>query len=245
MSLRGLALLLLLTSCDASDAPGSPDPPLVPTPIDAATAGTIRGTVSFKGIPPPNPKLAVGGSPECAVHHTGDVRDEIVLVKDGRLRNAFVYVKAGLEKQVFAVPSDVVRIANRACIYQPRVAGARVHQVVEFVNEDPNDHNVHGYPAGGQFNRWLRGRGTSTSLKLRQPEVMVKLRCDIHPWMIGWIGVLPHPFFAVTGEDGSFRFEGLPPGDYEIAVWHEKLGERTSRVTLPAKGDLLVDYAFE
>ena len=235
---------LTAVGCDASDAPSSPDPVVVPTPIDPATAGAVRGTVAFRGTPPANPKLAVGGNPECAAQHSGEVRDPIVLVKDGRLQNAFVYVKSGLEKHVFAIPTAVVRIANRGCLYQPRVSGAQVHQVVEFANEDPNDHNVHGYSSSGPFNRWLRGRGTSTSLKLRAPELMVKLRCDIHPWMTGWIGVLPHPFFAVTGEDGGFRFDGLPPGDYEIAVWHERLGEKTARITLSAKGDVVVDYAF-
>ncbi len=239
-----LAAGLAAVGCDASDAPSSPDPVVVPTPIDPATAGSIRGTVYFRGPPPTNPKLPIGGNPECAAQHSGEARDPIVLVKDGRLQNAFVYVKAGLEKYVFAIPKDVVRIANRACIYQPRVSGVQVHQVVEFTNDDPNDHNVHGYAAGGPFNRWLRGRGSSTSLKLRSPEVMVRLRCDIHPWMLGWIGVMTHPHFAVTGEDGAFAFRGLPPGDYEIAVWHEKLGERSSRVTLSAKGELLADYAF-
>lgn len=235
---------LTAAGCEGAEGPSTPDPVLVPTIIDPATAGTIRGVVGFKGVPPPNPKLAVGGSPECAAHHSGDVRDELVLVKDGRLRNAFVYVKTGLEKQVFALPAEPVRIANRGCVYVPRVSGARVHQVVEFVNDDPNDHNVHGYASSGAFNRWLRGKGASTSLKLRSTELLVKLRCDIHPWMIGWIGVLPHPHFAVTGVDGTFRFDGLPPGAYEIGVWHETLGETTLRATLGAKGDVELSYAF-
>lgn len=236
--------LLFLVSCDSADGPGSADPPVVPTPIDPSTSGVVRGTVLFQGVPPPNPKLSVGGSPECAVHHAGDVRDEIVLVKDGRLRNAFVYVKAGLESHAFDWPRSAARIANRGCLYIPRVAGAQVHQPVEFVNEDPSDHNVHGYATGAPFNRWLRGRGASTSLKLRRPEVMVPLRCDIHPWMRGWLGVVPHPFFAVTGEDGTFTFSGLPPGEYEVAAWHEKYGEKTARATLSPKGDVALDYVF-
>lgn len=235
-------LFAFLLSCDSVDGPGDPDPAVVPTPIDPATSGTIRGAVRFKGVPPPNPKLPIGGSPECAAHHAGDVLDEVVLVKDGRLRNAFVYVKSGLEKHAFAWPREPVRIANKACLYVPRVAGAQVHQLVEFVNEDASDHNIHGYPAAGPFNRWLRGRGTSTSLKLRSPEVMIQLRCDIHPWMRGWLGALPHPYFAVTGEDGAFAFKGLPPGTYGIAAWHEKYGEKTATATLGASGEVVVDF---
>ncbi|HEX7901091.1 MAG TPA: carboxypeptidase regulatory-like domain-containing protein [Planctomycetota bacterium] len=243
--MRRLAVgLALLAACDSADGPGDPDPVVTVTPVDPATSGTLRGSVAFKGTPPPNPRLAVGGSPECAVHHAGDVRDEIVLVKDGRLRNVFVYVKAGLEGRAFAWPKEPARIANRACLYVPRVSGAQVHQPIEFVNEDPSDHNIHGYPSGGAFNRWLRGRGSSTSLKLRRPEVMIKLRCDIHPWMVGWLGVVAHPFFAVTGEDGSFSFAGLPPGEYEVAAWHEKYGEKTLKATLGPKGDVALDYVF-
>jgi uncharacterized protein (DUF2141 family) len=73
---------------------------------------------------------------------------------------------------------------------------------------------------------------------------MVQLRCDIHPWMRGWLGVVPHPFFAVTGEDGTFAFTGLPPGEYEVAVWHEKYGEKTARAALSPKGDVVLDYVF-
>lgn len=238
-----LALLLVscLVSCDAADGPGDPDPPVVPTPIDPATSGAVRGTVRFQGAPPPNPVLPLRGSPECAAHHSGDVRDEVVLVKDGRLRNAFVYVKSGLEKHAFAWPQEPVRISNRACLFVPRVAGVRVHQPLELVNEDPGDHNVNAY---GRFNRWLRGRGASTSLKLRSPELMIKLRCDIHPWMLGWLGVVPHPFFAVTGDDGRFDFRGLPPGAYTIAAWHEKYGEKTATLTLGVSGDIPVDFVF-
>jgi len=232
----------LLLGCEGAE---TPEPRVVATPIDAATAGSIAGRVLFEGEPPPNPRLPVRGSPECSAHHAAEAVDPVVLVKAGRLRNAFVYVKSGLDKHVFDWPRTPVTMANAKCLYVPRVIGVQVHQPVRFTNEDPNDHNVHGFPTGSPFNFMLRGKGTSQERTLRSPQVMVPVKCDLHPWMIGWIGAVPHPFHAVTGEDGAFAFRGLPPGDYTIAAWHERLGERTARVRLEPKGDVRTDLVFK
>lgn len=234
---------LLILACGNDGPP--PEPPVAPTPIDAATAASIRGLVRFEGSPPPNPKLPVRGSPECSARHPGDAVDPVVLVRDGRLRNAFVYVKSGLEGFVFARPTTAVVMSNEKCLYVPRVIGVRAGQPVRFTNEDAGDHNVHGFPEGAPFNFMLRGRGTSQERTIRKPQVMVPVKCDLHPWMQGWIGVVAHPFFAVTGDDGRFAFKGLPPGDYVVAAWHETLGERTARVTLEPKGAVEADLVFK
>jgi len=73
---------------------------------------------------------------------------------------------------------------------------------------------------------------------------MMKVRCDLHPWMIGYVGIVPHPFFAVTGEDGLFELKGLPPGEYELEAWHEKYGAKTLKAKLDAKGSLDVEFGF-
>lgn len=247
--MRGSLLLRVLVSSWAvlpgCDGPPPPEPAVVPTPIDAATAGSISGRVLFDGEPPPNPKLRVRGSPECSAHHGADPVDPVVLVKDGRLRNAFVYVRSGLEGFVFDRPRTPVVMANAKCVYVPRVIGVQVHQPVRFVNEDPNDHNVHGFPDGAPFNFMLRGQGTSQERTIRAPQVMIPVKCDLHPWMIGWIGAVPHPFHAVTGEDGAFAFRGLPPGDYTVAAWHETLGERTAAVRLEPRGAVETELRFK
>jgi hypothetical protein len=124
------------------------------------------------------------------------------------------------------------------------VSGVQVNQPVLFTNEDPADHNIHGFSAQGSFNFTLRGRGRDGRVTLRQPEIMVPVKCDIHPWMIGYVGVVPHPFFAVTGEDGAFEFKGLPPGEYTVEVWHEKYGTKTATATLGAGGTVPLEFSY-
>jgi plastocyanin len=153
-------------------------------------------------------------------------------------------VKDGLGAHAFPWPTEPVTVANRKCVYVPRVVGAQVHQPIRFVNDDPTDHNVHGFTASGQFNFTLRGKDASQVQKLRHPEVVVRVKCDLHPWMIGYVGVVPHPFFAVTGDDGAFELKGLPPGDYVLEAWHEKLGTRTASVKLGAGGTAEATFRF-
>jgi hypothetical protein len=237
-----LILTLALGACD--DSSSKPDPVVTPTKIDPETAGTIKGKVVFSGTPPANPKLPVGGNPECSVHYSAPAYDQVVTVKNGRLQNVFVYVKTGLENHVFAWPGTAATITNEKCIYVPRVLGVQMNQPLLFANADPTDHNIHGFSTAGEFNFTLRGKDTTQQKKFRQSDIMMKVRCDLHPWMIGYVGVVPHPFFAVTGEDGSFEFKGLPPGEYELEAWHEKYGTQVRKAKLDAKGSLDVEFGF-
>ena len=240
---KALFLALLLAACDGG-TPADPDPVVTPTPIDPATAGSVRGSVLFKGTPPPNPKLPVGGSSECSALHSGTAYDEKVLVKDGRLRNAFVYIKTGLEELKFDWPRSPVVMTNQKCVYVPRVCGVQVHQPLQFANDDPTLHNIHGFTATDQFNFSLFNKGATKDLKFRSADVMIRVKCDVHPWMVGYVGVIPHPHFAVTGEKGDFEFKGLPPGDYVLEAWHEVYGTQTRKAKLDAKGSLDVEFDY-
>ena len=152
---------------------------------------------------------------------------------DGKsLGNVFVYVKDGLGNYVYDPPAGNATIDQKGCRYTPHVFGVRVGQKIEIINSDPTLHNIHATPkANSEFNTGQPMQGMKTEHTFTAKEVMVPFKCDVHGWMNAYVGVLDHPFFAVTGEDGKFTLKGLPPGTYTVEAWHEKLGagRRASR----------------
>jgi hypothetical protein len=212
-----------------------------PTPLDTATTGTIEGRVGFVGTPPPPRTIAVTSDPACAAAHPGGLVVHDVRGTGGGLADAFVAITGGLEGRVFAVPTTPVVIDQRGCWYEPRVAGAQVGQPILFRSSDDTLHNVHGEPrASARWNFGLPRRDAERTITLSAPELMVPVRCDVHPWMRLDLGVLDHPFFAVTGEDGAFRWRGVPPGHYTLTVWHRTLGRVQQTVTLEPNGTATV-----
>ena len=146
----------------------------------------------------------------------------------GGVADAFVWIKDGLPPGTYPVPSEAVTLDQKGCEYRPRVFGIRAGQTLVLANSDPILHNVH---APG-FNVPLPSVGARVSRKFPRPEVMATITCDVHPWMRAYAGVTPHPFFAVTGADGTFSIPNLPAGSYTLQVWHEKLGMTEQKVTL-------------
>ncbi len=235
-----VTFVIVVVGCGGGD---TGTPARQATPLDASTTGTIVADVRVDGTVPPMQELRMSGFAECSGQHQGPVLAGDMLAKDGKVQNAFVYLKDGLGDRVFAVPTDPVVIDQKGCQYAPRVAGAQVEQPIEFLNSDPMLHNVHGTPKDSSgWNVALARKGAERIIKVAKPEVMISVRCDLHPWMQGWLGVLDHPYFAVTGPDGRVTIENVPPGEYTVAVWHERFGTSESRVALPAKGK--TDVAF-
>jgi len=238
-----IVLSALVASCGGDSA--GPPPARQPTPLDHATTGAISGEVRFEGAPPPMQTLTFGGFAECAAAHRGSVPVGDVLVQNGKLQNAFVWLKDGLGDRVFAIPGEPVVVDQVGCLYQPRVAGVQVGQLVKFTNDDPLLHNVHGTPkASPPWNVSLARKGAEREIRIAKPEVMISVRCDLHPWMQGWLGAVDHPYFAVTGPDGGFMLRDVPPGTYTVAAWHERFGVREARVTLEAKGAATASFTF-
>jgi len=215
--------------------------------FDPATAGTISGKVVFEGQAPAPQALSIAGNPECAAMHPGgQVDSEELLVNQGMLQNVFIYIKEGLEGRAFDVPQQAVAIENKGCVYVPHVAGAQVNQPVDLVNSDPTLHNVHTYSKNSKsWNIGLPFQGMKQTKKFSAPEVMVALKCDVHPWMRGYLGILPHPYFGVTGMDGTFELKNLPPGEYVIEAWHEKLGVQSQTVKIEPQETKEVSFSFK
>lgn len=245
MALRLLLLavaFLGLAAC-RSGVESASGPTVGATPVDPATAGTLSAVVRFQGVVPTPREVVMRSAPVCAAAHGTPVLDPSLQVTNGRVAQAVVWIREGLEGWGFAPPADRVIVDQRGCLYEPRVSVAMVGQPVEFRNGDPEAHNVHGRSASGRvWNFMLSRQGTSRTVTFSEPEVAVSIGCDIHPWMAGFLAVLPHPFAAVTNPQGEVSISGVPPGEYTVSVWHEKLGRQDRRVTLLPRGSVEVEF---
>ncbi len=209
--------------------------------------GSVAGKIKFEGTAPAPQKIDMGADPTCQSENSGDVFNEEVKVNaDNTLANVFVYVKSGLEGKTFPAPATTVSLDQKGCHYTPHVFGVQTGQQVEIVNSDPTLHNVHGMPTQSkEFNLGMPLQGMKLKRKFDKAEIMVKFKCDVHPWMNAYIGVVDHPFFSVTGDAGSFEIKDLPAGSYVIEAWQEKLGTQTQNVTVEEGKPVTVDFTFK
>ena len=139
----------------------------------------------------------------------------------------------------------MVEFSQDVCRYIPHVFGVQVGQTVSIINNDATLHNIHAIPSiNEEFNTGQPIEGMVYERVFDSPEVMVPFQCDVHGWMNAYAGVLDHPFFGVTGEDGSFDLSGLPPGDYVVEAWHEELGTQTQNVTVGEGATAELNFTF-
>jgi plastocyanin len=217
-----------------------------PTPLDRATLGVITGEVRFEGTPPAASTVEMSSAKDCAAQHPGGrVSAGDVLVQGGKVQNAIVAIENGLGDRVFAVPETPVVIDQHGCMFDPRVAAAQVDQPIEFRNSDALPHNVHGEPAkSSSWNFSLGLKGATRKLDVDAAQPVIPIKCDIHPWMRAFLGVYDHPYFMVTGADGTFTLRDVPPGTYTLEAWHERFGTKTATVTLAPSETKTVAFTF-
>ena len=215
--------------------------------VDPATAGSISGTIVFRGTRPARQIISMESDEGCQQAHAGKpVYEEAVLTgKTGGLADAFVYIQAGLDDKKFEPAKEAVTIDQHGCMFLPRVIGIRAGQTLDLKNNDPVSHNIHPMPVNNREWNEQQSPGTpDLAHRFARPEVMIPVKCNIHSWMHAWIGVVDHPYFAVTGSDGGFQWKSVPPGDYTIAIWHPKLGEQKQQVHLAASVNAVVPWIW-
>jgi len=230
---------------ETSNAPATPAAPAAA--IDPATVGEVTGQVSFDGQAPAKVRIHMDAVPACTEANKEAVFSEEVVVNDNKtLRNVFVYVKEGLGNRTFPPPSEPVLIDQKGCWYHPHVLGVMAGQKLDIKNSDPTNHNIHPMPSQNrEFNQSQPPGAADLMQDFARPEVMIPVKCNVHPWMKAYIGVVANPFFAVTDDKGSFTLKGLPPGDYTIEAWQEKYGTQDQKVTVGPKESKTVTFNFK
>ncbi|MBI4546051.1 MAG: carboxypeptidase regulatory-like domain-containing protein [Gemmatimonadetes bacterium] len=224
----------------AGEAPAAAAPAM-----EVANAGMITGKVNFQGTAPQAKRIDMSEEPTCADKHAqGAFTEEVVANPNGTLRHVFVYVKQGLPDQAFPVPAEGVTIDQNGCLYQPHVLGLQANQNLIIKNSDGLLHNINAKPTENRGFNISQPTTMESKRSFRTPEVMIPVECDVHGWMKAYIGVLSHPYFAVSGGDGSFTIKNLPPGDYVLEAWHERYGTQTMNVTVGPQETKDVQFTY-
>jgi hypothetical protein len=213
--------------------------------VDAATAGQVVGTITFDGAAPDPRPIDMRGEQACADKHDGQPMDRPVIVgDDGGLKNVYVYVREGLPAGTWPAADRDIELDQDGCLYIPRVLGLQTGQTLVIRNSDGLLHNVNARPTNQRGFNISQPTNMTTNRSFAQPEVMIPVRCDVHGWMAAYIGVQNHPYFAVTPENGEYRIDNLPPGEYVIEAWHEEYGTQTQTITVAESGEARADFQY-
>ena len=226
----------------ATEKPPAPAPgPAVP-----GAPPSVTGKVTFSGEAPPPDQIDMSSVKECAQQHPdGAFTESLVVSENNAIKNVMVRVSAGLAEGSYPVPPPA-KLDQKGCQYVPHVTGVMTGQPLLISNSDPFLHNVNGQAQQNPaFNFGQPNIDPGRKIDpMKVPEVF-RVKCDVHPWMSAYVHVMDHPFFAVTGDDGTFTLAGLPPGTYTLTAWHETLGEKTAEVKVEAGRPATTEFTFE
>lgn len=219
------------------------------TPPPQASAGdgsaAVAGVAKFEGEAPPARVIDVSADPKCADMHKDNplLSDAVVISDAGEVANVLVYVDNPPDMK-YPMPETPAVLDQEGCQYKPHILVARVDQEIAIKNSDPLLHNVRSFARRNRpFNMGQPEDSPPRTKTYSKPEQEIKIKCDVHPWMTAYLWVLDHPFYSVTGEDGSFRIENLPAGKYTLKAWHERMGEMEQEVTVE-DGQAIEDVVF-
>ncbi len=220
------------------------------TPAMAEDNAVIKGKIIFNGNAANYKRTVINTNkdPKCKKSKKKIGSETVILNKKTdpiTIRNTMVYVKEGLGDRKFEAKTEPVTLDQFGCQYKPHVIAMMEGQELVVKNSDPTNHNIHFLPKVNQelnFSQPKQGMTKDVTLKV---EDVFKAKCDVHPWMGCYIRVFNHPFFAVTGKDGTFELNGLPPGKYVVEAWHEKFGTQSITVEVASGDTKVADLTFK
>lgn len=233
-----LFLAMCLLSCgNKQGTSGTEATPASPSAqaVDAATAGSIMGSVKLNGTPPKMKVINMAAEPACAKDHASSpaMTQDVVPGDNGTLQNVVVYLQGDFSKYKFDEPTTPATIDQKGCMYEPHVLALRTGQTLDVVNADPVTHNIHPVPKDNREWNQSQPPGASPIMQsFAREEVAIPVKCNVHPWMKAYIAVFDNPYYAVTGKDGSFTIKNVPPGTYTVTAWQESLGSQDQMVTV-------------
>lgn len=234
------------TATPKATAPGQATPAAAPA-LATGPGATITGKVLFKGTPPTPKPINFGPEVKCAALHTNDdkpVYETVVINPNGTLKWVLVSIEGAVPGE-HKPPKEPAVVDQSGCVFKPHAVAMMVGQELEFHNSDPLLHNVRASPKSSvAFNFAFPEKGPSERKKIVRPEIGIPLKCDVHFWMSAFVHVLPHPFFALTGDDGAFTLQGVPPGTYTIQAWHETYQQQKQEVTVGAGETKTIEFTF-
>ncbi|MFQ5503547.1 MAG: carboxypeptidase regulatory-like domain-containing protein [Planctomycetota bacterium] len=211
----------------------------------ALGTATIKGVVKFDGTPPDRHRLNMDRDAYCKEHSGGALDSSVIVNANGTLRNAVVWIQKGLDGWEFPVPEEPAVIDQKGCMYVPHVLGIRTGQPLKIRNSDSLMHNIRAVPRRNRlFNFSLSAAGKEMTKRFKKREIAVRLKCDIHDWMGAWVAVVDHPYFQVTGDEGAFELDHVPPGEYTITAWHEVYGKTSMPVTVTGHATETIEFVF-
>jgi hypothetical protein len=212
-----------------------------------ALGAEITGKIKLTGTPPPEKKITLDAMCGKLAPAAGLTTRHYLTSPDKGLANVFVYVKEGAKPAPPTAPAPL--LDQVGCEYTPYMLGVQAGQSFNVKNSDSVLHNVHAIPRPGSGNKEKNigqpVKGMVSPFMFEKPEVLVKFKCDVHPWMFAYVGVVEHPYFAVTDKDGNYKISGLPAGDYTVEVTHLKAGSKSEKIKVGADEKKTQDFALE
>jgi plastocyanin len=213
-------------------------------PADAGSV--LKGAVKFTGIAPKPAHIDMSADPLCAkARSTSASTEDVVVDANGGLANVVVYVSDGLTSHTFTPPATPAVFEQKGCQYRPHVLALQANQKLQVVNSDDTTHNIHPNPSNNREWNMTQPHGMPMEQSFAREEIAIPIKCNVHPWMRGYIAVFKHPYFAVTDKDGAFELKDLPPGTYTITAWQEKLGTQTQKVTIGGGESKPIEFTFK
>ena len=242
-------LLFPLAGCgnkQSTNETSAPAGTMTGVPVDAATAGSISGSVQLDGAAPKMKTINMAAEPSCAKEHsTPATSQEAIVGKNGALKNVVVYLQGDFSKFKFDTQQSPATITQKGCMYDPHVVVMETGQGFQVINADPVTHNIHPLPKDNrEWNESQPPGAAPINQTFAHEEIAIPVKCNIHPWMKAYIAVFNHPYFAVTKEDGSFNLKNVPPGNYTLVAWHELYGTSMQPVTIGAKESKTLQITF-